>query len=131
MDKLKQDCQGIPPPKVGFNCIGGEFSQAISKRLAFGGTLVTYGGMSKQPVSIPTPLQIFKDVSAKGFWLSGSWYPNSTFLQRKRMVDEIAQGILEGSLSLNTVRLPLSQAMTAFQHKGLMAKGKIVLTMQN
>ena len=33
--------------------------------------MVTYGGMSMQPVSIPTGLMIFKDIRAHGFWLSG------------------------------------------------------------
>lgn len=36
-----------------------------------GGCVVTYGGMSMQPVSVPTALLIFKDISFKGFWLSG------------------------------------------------------------
>lgn len=36
-----------------------------------GGTIVTYGGMSMKPVSLPTSLFIFKDLHARGFWLSG------------------------------------------------------------
>jgi trans-2-enoyl-CoA reductase len=38
--------------------------------------MVTYGGMSREPVTIPTSLFIFKNVSLKGFWL------NKWFLQR-------------------------------------------------
>ncbi len=34
------------------------------------GTLVTYGGMSMQPVSMPTSLLIFKDLRVRGFWMS-------------------------------------------------------------
>ena len=33
--------------------------------------LVTYGGMSLQPVTVPTSLLIFKDLRFRGFWLSG------------------------------------------------------------
>jgi len=33
--------------------------------------VVTYGGMSQQPVNIPTSLLIFKDLHFRGFWLSG------------------------------------------------------------
>eukprot|EP00967_Tisochrysis_lutea_P066580 scaffold86763_cov17-Tisochrysis_lutea.AAC.2 len=33
--------------------------------------MVTYGGMSMQPVNIPTSLLIFKDLNFRGFWLSG------------------------------------------------------------
>lgn len=33
---------------------------------------MTYGGLSMKPVSIPTGLFIFKDIIARGFWLSGT-----------------------------------------------------------
>ena len=36
-----------------------------------GGLMLTYGGLSKKPVMMPTGSQIFKNVTAKGFWLSG------------------------------------------------------------
>ncbi len=36
-----------------------------------GGTLVSYGGMSMKPVTIPTSMFIFKGIQARGFWLSG------------------------------------------------------------
>ncbi len=32
--------------------------------------MVTYGGMSMQPVSVPTSLLIFKDLRVRGFWMS-------------------------------------------------------------
>ena len=35
------------------------------------GTIVTYGGLSKQPVILPTGPFIFKNLKAQGFWLSG------------------------------------------------------------
>ncbi|CAN4119018.1 unnamed protein product [Withania somnifera] len=34
-----------------------------------GGTMVTYGGMSKEPVTVSTANFIFKDITLKGFWL--------------------------------------------------------------
>jgi hypothetical protein len=40
-----------------------------------GATLVTYGGMSMKPVTLPTSLFIFKDLHARGFWLSGGCRP--------------------------------------------------------
>ncbi len=36
------------------------------------GTMVTYGGMSMKPVSVPTSLLIFNDLQLRGFWLSKS-----------------------------------------------------------
>ncbi len=38
-----------------------------------GATLVTYGAMSKQPLTIPAPLLIFKDLRLRGFWASGGF----------------------------------------------------------
>lgn len=63
---------GLPRPKLGLNCVGGASSTALAKALAHGGTIVTYGGMSMKPVTIPTSLLIFKDLTCKGFWLSGN-----------------------------------------------------------
>ena len=63
---------GMPRPKLGLNCVGGASSTAIAKSLAPGATIVTYGGMSMKPLTIPTSLLIFKDLTCKGFWLSGN-----------------------------------------------------------
>lgn len=35
------------------------------------GTIVTYGGLSREPVMLPTGPFIFKGLKAQGFWLSG------------------------------------------------------------
>lgn len=32
-----------------------------------------YGGMSMQPIAIPAPLLIFKDLRVRGFWLTGGF----------------------------------------------------------
>lgn len=61
----------MPQPRLGLNCVGGASSTAVAKTLAPGGTIVTYGGMSMKPLTIPTSLLIFKDLTCKGFWLSG------------------------------------------------------------
>ncbi|KAI1417290.1 NAD(P)-binding protein [Hypoxylon sp. FL1857] len=56
--------------RLGLNCVGGKSAQTIAKSLGVGGTMVTYGGMARQPVALPTGLLIFKDVRFVGFWLS-------------------------------------------------------------
>jgi mitochondrial enoyl-[acyl-carrier protein] reductase / trans-2-enoyl-CoA reductase len=55
---------------LGLNCVGGKSALNIAKSLSPGGTIVTYGGMARQPVSLPTSLLIFKDLRFRGFWLS-------------------------------------------------------------
>ncbi|KAI1825876.1 hypothetical protein F4861DRAFT_155321 [Xylaria intraflava] len=56
--------------RLGLNCVGGKSAQAVARALGTGGTMVTYGGMARQPVALPTGLLIFKDIRFVGFWLS-------------------------------------------------------------
>lgn len=56
--------------QLALNGVGGSSVTNIARQLASGGHLVTYGGMSKQPVILPTSLFIFKNVTAHGFWLT-------------------------------------------------------------
>ena len=56
--------------RLGLNCVGGKIVTSMSRVLSEGAHLVTYGGMSKQPVNLPTATLIFKNVSFDGFWVS-------------------------------------------------------------
>ena len=130
LETLKQDCQAIPresAPKLGLNCVGGELSEAIAKKLQRKGTLVTYGGMSMKACSIPTPLLIFKDIRARGFWLSGSWYPNSTFEERKAMITDLCEAIREDELSIKKVKTPMEHAMETFTNAAAPRSAKVLL----
>lgn len=73
--------------KVGLNCVGGKPTSALVKCLSSGGHLVTYGGMSKQPVQLPTAALIFKDIKFSGFWVSR--WSDANPEGKKRTVDEI------------------------------------------
>ncbi|GAB2303395.1 hypothetical protein Dimus_037386 [Dionaea muscipula] len=50
----------LPEPVLGFNCVGGAAASLVLKFLRNGGTMVTYGGMSKQPITVSTSSFIFK-----------------------------------------------------------------------
>ncbi|KAI2620528.1 NAD(P)-binding protein [Hypoxylon sp. NC1633] len=70
-DRLAEWTRGAPEGvRLGLNCVGGKSAQAIAKTLGPGATMVTYGGMARQPVALPTGLLIFKDLRFVGFWLS-------------------------------------------------------------
>lgn len=79
---------------LGLNCVGGKSATAMSKCLSDGGTLVTYGAMSKQPVMLPTGLLIFRDLRFHGFWLSR--WANADKKGKKQTIDEILGLIREG-----------------------------------
>lgn len=82
------DWTGDSDIKLALNCVGGRSATNIARQLGKHGKMVTYGGMSKQPVSFPTSLFIFKNVSAHGFWLT-RW--NSEHKSaRETMLREIA-----------------------------------------
>jgi len=49
----------LPKPKLALNCVGGASATEMLRLLAPGGTMVTYGGMSLQPVTVPTSQLIF------------------------------------------------------------------------
>jgi hypothetical protein len=57
------------PPEIPSACLPEVYPACLCHRP--GATLVTYGGMSMKPVTLPTSLFIFKDLHARGFWLSG------------------------------------------------------------
>ena len=70
-DRLKEITNGgRQPVRLGLNCVGGKSATAIARSLSDGGSMVSYGGMAKQPVMLPTGALIFKDIRFLGFWLS-------------------------------------------------------------
>jgi len=72
---------------LGLNCVGGKSATAMARSLGPGASLVSYGGMSKQPVALPLGLLIFQDIRFVGFWLS-KWNQKDP-VGRKHMVDDI------------------------------------------
>jgi trans-2-enoyl-CoA reductase len=75
--------------KIGLNCVGGKPTSALVKCLSPSGHLVTYGGMSKQPLQLPTAALIFKDLKFSGFWVSR--WSDANPDEKRRMVYEILE----------------------------------------
>ncbi|KAH8196346.1 hypothetical protein TruAng_009489 [Truncatella angustata] len=80
--------------QLGLNCVGGKSAQNMAKNLGANASLVTYGGMSRQPVVLPTGLLIFKNIKFLGFWLS-RWADQNT-ADKQRTVNEILGLVREG-----------------------------------
>lgn len=85
-------------PRLALNAVGGESLLRLAKVCAPGATVVTYGGMSKKPVTIPTGFLIFNDLVFRGFWLT-RWYKSAAPAERDAMFAELArlagQGLLD------------------------------------
>ncbi|KAH6697454.1 zinc-binding dehydrogenase [Plectosphaerella plurivora] len=85
---------GREPVGLALNCVGGKSATALARSLSEAGTLVSYGGMAKQPVALPTGLLIFKDIRFVGFWLS-RW--NERDVEGRRFaVEDILDMIRQG-----------------------------------
>jgi len=97
--QFKRLISDLPKPKLALNCVGGESATEIARHLGDNGVLVTYGGMSKQPIQLPTSLFIFRNVQARGFWLT-KWVADHSAQERKQMIDKIADTILQKKLRL-------------------------------
>src|SRR5438552_3847618 len=84
--------------RLGLNAVGGESALRLANCLAFGGTLVSFGAMSLQPLKIPTGLLIFKDLRFRGIWIN-KWYDNATMQERmeafKSLFDMARRGLLK------------------------------------
>ncbi|TIC50692.1 NAD(P)-binding protein [Wallemia mellicola] len=83
--------------KLALNCVGGKETTEIVKTLSEGAYLVTYGAMSKQPLTIPPGLHIFKNLQSVGFWMS-RWYKDHTMNEKKTLISEIVKLIENGNL---------------------------------
>eukprot|EP01104_Vermistella_antarctica_P018830 TRINITY_DN7134_c0_g1_i1.p1 TRINITY_DN7134_c0_g1~~TRINITY_DN7134_c0_g1_i1.p1 ORF type:complete len:385 (+),score=125.10 TRINITY_DN7134_c0_g1_i1:54-1157(+) len=89
----------LPAPKLAFNGVGGVSATEMARLLTKGGTMVTYGGMSRKPIQIPTSLFIFKDIQLKGFWMT-EWNNKASQADRQTMIDDVAGMMSGGKLRL-------------------------------
>lgn len=76
-------------PKLALNCVGGQSALEIMRHLQKGCTMVTYGGMSREPVTVPTSALIFKDLHIRGFWMTEWSKTHADSLERFEMFEEL------------------------------------------
>eukprot|EP00879_Flechtneria_rotunda_P013891 GHRR01014507.1.p1 GENE.GHRR01014507.1~~GHRR01014507.1.p1 ORF type:complete len:309 (+),score=91.20 GHRR01014507.1:1264-2190(+) len=116
--RLKEDLgtSGFPAPALALNCVGGSSATAVAKVLRECGMHVTYGAMSKQPVSLPTSLLIFKDITFKGFWRSGGWFKRASREEQTAILDRCVAHIKAGHMAPPRLKeFPLAQYKNALQ----------------
>lgn len=110
--------------KLGLNCVGGKATQAMIKTLGHGGHLVTYGGMARAPVDLPTGLLIFKDIKFSGFWVS-RWSDRNPE-EKKRTVEEILELTRTGLFK----DIPVSQVAWEWGTEGKTLKEAVAGTLE-
>jgi trans-2-enoyl-CoA reductase len=115
-DKLREEVKsatGGASIRLGLNSVGGDSALRLANCLAPGGTLVSFGAMSLQPLKIPTGLLIFKDLRFRGIWIN-KWYDKASPSERmetfRRLFDMARRGLLKTQVEK---AYPLSQIKAA------------------
>src|SRR5438067_4074188 len=114
--------------RLGLNSVGGDSALRLANCLAPGGTLVSFGAMSLQPLKIPTGLLIFKDLRFRGIWIN-KWYDNASPSERmetfRPLFDMAQRGLLKTKVEK---AYPLSEVTAAVAHAAQGKRnGKIIL----
>jgi NADPH:quinone reductase-like Zn-dependent oxidoreductase len=115
-------------PRLALNAVGGDCALALAKALAPSGTLVTYGAMARQPLTLPNGLLIFKDLILRGFWIS-QWYRLASTADISALFSQLLEWAAAGVLHTPIEAVyPLREVSLALAHaqKGE-RDGKILL----
>lgn len=119
---------GGAPVRLALNSVGGDSALRLANALAPGGTMVTYGAMSLQPLKIPNGLLIFKDLRFRGIWIN-KWYDNASAEERmaafRPLIDMAKRGALKSRVE-KTFKLDDLHAAVARATEGKRT-GKVVL----
>jgi trans-2-enoyl-CoA reductase len=123
-DNLREEVKsaiGGASIRLGLNSVGGDSALRLANCLAPGGTLVSFGAMSLQPLKIPTGLLIFKDLRFRGIWIN-KWYDNATPAERMETFQPLFDMARRGLLKTKVEKAyPLSEVKAAVAHA---AQGK-------
>ncbi len=125
--KKVRDAIGAAPAKLGLNAVGGRSALTICKCLSDRATLVTYGGMDREPAPFPTRHLIFNDLSLRGLWIN-QWYRNASRSTIEAMHARIADAMEQGSIETPiAAAYPLQDWKKALEHSIKPGKpGKVV-----
>ncbi len=73
----------------------------MARLLGYDAHLVSYGAMAKQPLSLPTSLFIFKNLTCHGFW-QNRWYNVKPREDRDKLMQELVNLIKEKKVRTST-----------------------------
>ncbi len=119
-------------PRVAANGVGADSAIRLMDLLAPGGSLVTYGAMSRRSLKIPNKFLIFKDLHLRGLWVT-RWLekagPNALFETLHPLTEMITDGELciavDQTVLLSDFQTAITRAQT--DTRG----GKVIIDLQN
>eukprot|EP00033_Pygsuia_biforma_P002118 GCRY01002350.1.p1 GENE.GCRY01002350.1~~GCRY01002350.1.p1 ORF type:complete len:363 (+),score=21.86 GCRY01002350.1:156-1244(+) len=97
--KIQRELEGraLASPRLMLNSVGGPLVTDMAKMMSQSGTVCTFGGMSLQPITIPTALLIFKDLRYCGFWMT-RWISEHSKEEHEEMLHSLCNMAIEGNL---------------------------------
>lgn len=82
---------------LALDAVAGTTYGRLAEALAPGGTLVSYGAMSMAPAEMQAGMLIFRDITARGFWLV-NWFSRSSAETRQRAYADLVGQVMRGTL---------------------------------
>ena len=118
---------GGAPVRLALNSVGGDSATRLAGALAFGGTIVTFGAMARQPLKIPNGLLIFQDIAWRGFWIT-HWYERVGPAAAAALLGELAALAASGVIATPVeASYPLEQIADALAHAQRPQRGGKIL----
>ncbi|PWN37851.1 GroES-like protein, partial [Meira miltonrushii] len=71
--------------KLGLNAVCGQANADMAKLMSTNSTLITYGAMSRQPLTVPAGLIIFQNMAIRGFMMN-KWYAQNGLKEREELL---------------------------------------------
>jgi NADPH:quinone reductase-like Zn-dependent oxidoreductase len=113
--------------KMALNAVGGESVGRLCRAVAAGGVVVTYGGVTAEPMRFPTRFLIFNNIQLRGFWLDG-WVRSHPAAEAEAMGQKIFELLHAGVLAQPVAaKYPLAEWRAALDHAFRAGKGGKVL----
>jgi mitochondrial enoyl-[acyl-carrier protein] reductase / trans-2-enoyl-CoA reductase len=125
-----KEATGDAKIRLALNAVGGDNAARVTKCLAFGGTIVTYGAMARQPLKVSNAALIFKDIRFRGMWIT-KWYESATRADIDAMFGELLpmaeKGLLEAPIDAEFLLEDWPQAIKRATQGA--RKGKVLFRM--
>lgn len=116
------------PVVLGIDAVGGATFSRLAQSLADGGTMVSYGVLSGQPVTLNPARTIFNDIRIRGFWLS-QWFRTATAQDKQaafgQIIPLIASGELQADIDSRFAVRDIKQAVSRAAQRG--RNGKVLI----
>ena len=116
-------------PGLAFNGVGGESALRLMNLLAPGGIHVTYGAMSRRPLTVPNGLMIFTDLQLRGLWVT-RWIESAPRAEIEEVYTRLAGLMVSGALAIPVAGVfPLEEFRQALEEVGRTGRaGKVLFT---